>query len=63
MTLRPTALERAFDLAKTGRYATLGEIKQALHHEGYSTASLTGPLLMKQIRQLIAASRSSANAE
>jgi hypothetical protein len=40
-----TAIERAFDLARTGLDSELGEIKDRLSNEGHFTHSITGPLL------------------
>lgn len=59
--MRPniTALERAFELAKTGRYASSSEIKQVLTREGYGTSQIMGPTLMRQLREIIAAHRES----
>jgi hypothetical protein len=54
-----TPLERAFELAKSGRMATIDDIKKSLKREGYSTDQLTGRGLSKQLSALIrnAASR------
>lgn len=48
-----TALERAFDLARSGKYHNLTEIKQALTSEGYYANQLDGPALRRQISGLI----------
>jgi hypothetical protein len=48
-----TSLERAFELAKSGRFTSIGEIKQQLKTEGFSLAQLVGPSLMKQLGALI----------
>lgn len=48
-----TALERAFELAASGRFSTGSEIKQVLIKEGYSVAQITGPTLMRQLRKMI----------
>ena len=53
MNLPATALERAFQLAKSGSYASLEDIKKRLKAEGYSTAQITGGVLSKQLRLLI----------
>ena len=45
-----TPLERAFELAQSGRFTTVSEIKQALAAEGFSVAQLTGGVLSKQLR-------------
>jgi hypothetical protein len=52
---RPTALERAFDLAKSGTCADVGEVRKKLKAEGYSPEQLTGPALIRQLRDLCAA--------
>lgn len=57
MTLRPTALERAFALAKSGDCAGPGEIKAALKSEGFSVDQISGPTLMRQLRALCAEAR------
>lgn len=49
---RPTALERAFALAASGRYRSAGEIKVRLREEGYSTAQIAGPALLRQLRSI-----------
>lgn len=57
MNPNKTTLERAFELAKSGRYTTNGEIKQVLAREGYAASQITGPALMRQLREILAASR------
>jgi hypothetical protein len=52
-----TAVERAFQLAATGRYLTVMEIKLRLHHEGYRYEQVEGPLLAKQLLAEIAKAR------
>jgi hypothetical protein len=53
MKLPVTALERAFQLAKSGSYASLNDIKKRLRVEGYSTDQIRGGVLSKQLRVLI----------
>jgi hypothetical protein len=48
-----TPLERAFELAKSGRCGSVDEIRRVLHGEGYGTLQLEGPVLRKQLRDLI----------
>lgn len=57
MTTRPTTLERAFELARTGDYLGIAEIRAQLKAEGYSLGQLEGPSLMRQLRELCIASR------
>ncbi|MDV3251703.1 hypothetical protein DevBK_10200 [Devosia sp. BK] len=51
-----TALERAFELAKSGKFASVTEVKQAIAREGYSASQLEGPMLARQLRALVKAS-------
>jgi hypothetical protein len=50
-----TALERAFQLARAGRHASVADIKKQLKTEGYSVAQITGPTLLKQLKALLRA--------
>jgi hypothetical protein len=52
-----TALERAFQLAKSGNVATVDALKNQLKTEGYSVATVTGKALTRQLRALIHASQ------
>jgi hypothetical protein len=52
-----TALERAFQVAKSGNVATLDALKHQLRTEGYSDATVTGKALTRQLRDLIDASQ------
>jgi hypothetical protein len=53
MDIGTTALERAFQLAESGKCSTIGDIRKALSDEGYPQTELTGPALLKQLRQLM----------
>ncbi len=57
MTDRPTTLERAFELARTGEYARVSDIRAQLKTEGYTLHQLEGPTLVRQLRDLCVASR------
>jgi hypothetical protein len=57
MTYRPSALERAFELARSGRVASIETIKLILKREGYDGAQLAGPHLIRQLRLLIYSTR------
>lgn len=48
-----TALERAFELARSGRYPSLTKIRSQLRLEGYSPEQVTGRLLQSQLRKII----------
>jgi hypothetical protein len=52
MTERPSVVERAFQLAETGTYKTVTEIKTALRLENYAgiDAHLSGRSLRDQLR-------------
>ena len=65
MVARPTTLERAFELARSGEYATAREISDQLRSEGYwdATVQLDGPALRAQLKKLCTASRSERAAE
>jgi hypothetical protein len=52
-----TALERAFQLARSGAFTTVHAIKQQLSAEGFSSAQVTGKELTKQLNGLIKAAR------
>jgi hypothetical protein len=57
MDYRPTSLERAFELAKSGQFLTVEEIKKKLKAEGHSGDQLVGKTLIKQLRELIEATK------
>jgi hypothetical protein len=48
-----TALERAFQLAKSGRVKDLEEVRMVLRREGYDVSQLQGPRLRLQLKELI----------
>jgi hypothetical protein len=48
-----TALERAFELARSGKCRNLIDVNLQLKSEGYSIQQLEGPLLKTQLRHLI----------
>jgi hypothetical protein len=43
-----------FELAQSGKCASLEDIRKELRSEGLSAAQIEGPLLRKQLRDLIA---------
>ncbi len=53
MDQRMTALERAFQLARSGHVAGLTEIVTSLNREGYSGNQIEGRLLKRQLADLI----------
>lgn len=56
-----TTLERAFQLAETGRYATFTDVSDQLAWEGYDRRQLQGPALRKQLIGIIRKARLDAN--
>ena len=57
MNNRPTAIERAFELASTGYFQRVEEIRRAVTREGYPESHLDGPFLSKQLREAIKKAR------
>jgi hypothetical protein len=57
MDQKMTALERAFQLARSGSVAGLTEIVSSLNREGYSGNQIEGRLLKRQLADLIKAAR------
>ena len=52
-----TAIERAFELAATGLYSNVVEIRFRLHQEGYHSEQVDGPVLRKQLTTVIKRAR------
>jgi hypothetical protein len=48
-----TALERAFDLAKSGACSSISDLRRCLVLEGYSPNQIIGRTLLKQLRVLM----------
>lgn len=48
-----TALERAFELARSGRYENVGVLRAALKAEGYAYKQIEGPSLLRQLREIM----------
>lgn len=53
MDTNKTTLERAFELARSGKCLNINDIALHLHSEGYSVSQLEGPVLKKQLLSLI----------
>ena len=47
------ALERAFELARTGEFDSIRQLKDRLDHEGYPSRLVVGPYLSAQLRELM----------
>jgi len=56
----PSTLERAFDLARSGRFASVSDIRLALKRERFDQveAHLAGSAIARQLRGLCDAARS-----
>jgi hypothetical protein len=52
-----SALERAFQLAKSGRAAFVSDIIATLKREGYEISQVQGPKLIARLKKLIEESR------
>ncbi|WP_055045613.1 hypothetical protein [Devosia sp. A16] len=50
-----STLERAFELARSGRYTTLVDLKRAVLAEGYDRKQLEGGALGRQLTTVIRA--------
>jgi hypothetical protein len=57
MDQNKTALERAFELARSGKYPTVDHIRRAVGAEGYLQAQIQGRELTRQLKALIDASQ------
>jgi hypothetical protein len=57
MDQNATAMERAFQLAKSGIYRSVEDLKRRLRTEGYATTQITGGALIRQLKELIRAAR------
>ena len=55
MDIKKTALERAFELARSGSSPTVAIIKKRLDREGYASSQVQGRELAKQLKALIQA--------
>ena len=53
MELRKTAVERAFELARSGSCLSIRDIAYKLNSEKYDISHLEGPALRKQLQTLI----------
>ncbi len=51
---RPSCLERAFEIARSGDCRTIKELRDRLKAEGHFDGQLEGPQLIRQLRDLMA---------
>ena len=56
-----TTVERAFQLAKSGHFDRIYTLKRQLTVEGYDEYQIAGDSLLKQLKSLIRAARSTGN--
>lgn len=54
MEMHKTALERAFEIARSGRCINLPDVIKCLNQEGYRSGQIEGIQLRKQLLRLIA---------
>jgi hypothetical protein len=57
MDANRTAMERAFELAKSGACTSVDDIKRCLRLEGFAISQIVGSSLARQLRALIAEAR------
>lgn len=53
-----TTLERAFELAKSGKVASVTHLRAQIKSEGYAQQQIDGRALGRQLRDMIARARS-----
>ena len=56
-----TALERAFELARSGKYSGLQELRTVLKNEGYAQGQVDGPSLGRLLREIMRKSKAAAD--
>jgi hypothetical protein len=57
MDRRPTALERAYQLARSGKVEKVETIRQILRQEGLDPDQVSGPQLRRELRLMIVEAR------
>jgi hypothetical protein len=63
MSLTPTVLERAFEIARSGRVTTMTELRLILKAERFTLTQVSGPALTRQLTTLMReANRATADA-
>jgi len=50
-------MERAFQIARSGNCRHVSDLKEQLRREGLDSYQLEGPMLLRQLRELIETSR------
>jgi phosphohistidine phosphatase SixA len=59
MDVRKNTLEKAFELARSGKCLTIEDVVRRLNADGYNADQIQGRVLRKQLWQLIRAAKSS----
>jgi hypothetical protein len=62
MVLRLLPLERSFQIAKSDRVSRVEEIRTTLVWEGFENSQISGPRLLKQLRELMRTALQAPNA-
>jgi hypothetical protein len=64
MTSRPSTIERAYQLARTGEYASVSDLKKQLSRESYgdAEAQLYGPMIKSELQKLMKAAHAATHA-
>ena len=57
MDQNKTALERAFELAKSGKVQNITQLRDQIKAEGYASAQIEGMALSRQLRRMIVQAR------
>jgi len=55
-----STLERAFELARMGKYSGMSDLRLHLKSEGYSPREIDGPALGRQLREIMRKSKDAA---
>jgi hypothetical protein len=63
MNVRQTALERAFDIARSGECESIQVLRAILKGEGHGDSQIEGRTLTHQLRELLTQSRKSKRLE
>lgn len=57
---RPGAIQRAFELARSGECSSIRDLRDRLTAEGFSASQLEGPTLIRQLREVLRGAKSAA---
>jgi hypothetical protein len=62
MTIQKSALERAFEIARTGAYDAVADIRRQLNREGFDARQLEGRTMARQLLDASRAARQTKKA-